>query len=80
MDWMEAEELAVAVLGISEDSDSNAIEQVLCDRFDVSFESFHKIAEALMPFTTPAQAALTGEAFHGFIKDDAFICKQLVTP
>jgi hypothetical protein len=81
MDWMDAEELAVVVLGMDEETaDSNAIEQALYERFDISMEQFHKVAEALMPFTIPAQTLISGEFFKGFAKDGAFICKQRVTP
>ena len=79
MDWMDAEELAVAVLKLDEETaDSDKIEQAIFDKFECSFEQFHKIAEALMPFTIPAKAAISGESFHGFVKDGAFISKQLV--
>ena len=81
MDWMDAEELAVAVLGLDEKTaDSSAIEDALFDKWEISFEQFHKVAEALMPFTIPAKAAISGEAFNGFVKNGAFICKQPVTP
>jgi hypothetical protein len=80
MEWMEAEELAAAVMGLDEETaDSYMIEQVLDDKFGVSLEQFQQIAEALMPFTIPAQAAVSGKNFHGFVKDGAFICKQQVT-
>ena len=81
MHWMEAEELAVAVLGMNEDEDpdSDAIEQAVADKFDISMEQFQKVAEALMPFTIPAKAAISGEVFHGFVKDGAFIARLPVT-
>lgn len=81
MNWMDAEELAVAVLGLDEETaDSDAIEHAVADKFDISMDQFQKVAEALMPFTIPAKAAFSGEAFYGFVKDGAFICKQRVTP
>ena len=80
MHWTEAEELAGAMLGMDDEADSDAIEQALADKFEISFEAFHKIAEALLPFTVPAQAALSGESFHGFVKDGAFIVKAPVVP
>lgn len=80
MDWLEAEELAVAVLGYSEDDelDSDTIEQKVFEKFEVSMEQFQKIAEALMPFTIQARAAISGELFHGFVKNGAFIVKAPV--
>lgn len=81
MHWMDAEELAVAVLGLDEETaDSDTIEQAVADKFEISMEQFQKVAEALMPFTIPAKAAISGEVFCGFVKDGAFICKQPVTP
>lgn len=81
MDWLEAEELAVAVLGYSEDDelDSDTIEQKVFEKFEVSMEQFQKIADALMPFTIPATAAISGEVFHGFVKDGAFISRLPAT-
>lgn len=78
MDWLDAEELACAVLAIPDDADSDEIEQALADKFEISMEQFQRVAEALMPFTIPAQAAISGEAFYGFVKGGAFICKQPV--
>jgi hypothetical protein len=81
MNWMDAEELAVVVLGMDEETaDIDAIEQAVYDKFDISMEQFQKVAEALMPFTIPAQVAISGEYFNGFVEDGAFICKQRVTP
>ena len=80
MHWTEAEELASAMLGMDDEADSDAIEQALSDKFEISFDSFHKLAEALLPFTIPATAALSGEMFHGFVKDGAFIVKAPVRP
>ncbi len=79
MHLMDAEELAVAMLGLDEETaDSDIIEQAITDKFEISMEQFQLVAEALMPFTIPAQAVISGEAFHGFVKDGAFICKQRV--
>lgn len=83
MDWMEAEELAVAVLGYCEDDelDSDTVEQKMFEKFEISMEQFQAVAEALMPLTIPANAAISGEAFNGFVKDGAFIVKApVLTP
>lgn len=82
MDWMDAEELAIVVCGLNEndDPDDSAIEDALYEKFDCSIEQFHKIAEALMPFTIPAKSALTDTVYCGFVKDGMFIAKQPVTP
>ncbi len=78
--WADIEELARVMLDLPEDSGSDTIENTLCDKYEISFETFQQIAEALMPLTIPAKAAISGEAFHGFVKDGAFIVKALVTP
>lgn len=82
MDWMETEELAIVVLGLNEDDDpdSDTIEQAMFDKFAISLEQFQAVAEALMPLTIPAKAAISGEAFIGFVKDGAFIVKAPVVP
>jgi hypothetical protein len=76
MDWMDAEELAAVVLGLGDDYDSDKVEKALWEKFEVSFEQFHQIAEALMPLTIPAVTALGGETCCGFVKDGAFIAKM----
>lgn len=79
MHWLDAEQLSVVVLGMNEETaDSNAIEQAMFDKFEISMEQFQMVAESLMFFTVPAKAAISGELFNGFVKDGAFICKRLV--
>ena len=78
MIWTDAQDLAIAVLGLDDDADFGIVEQALCDRFEISFDAFAELVESLMPFTIPATAALTGESFHGFVKDGAFLCKTPV--
>jgi len=79
MDYMDAEELAAVVLGLElEDTGGGILEQVMYDKLDVTLGQFKAVAEALMPFTVPAAAAISGREFHGFVKDGAFICKQKV--
>lgn len=73
--WHDVEELAAAALGLGDDADSDVIEGGLIDKFDVSFEQFQAVAEALVDFTLPAQAALSGEFFKGFVRDKSFIVK-----
>lgn len=76
MNMYEAEELAIAVLGLCENSESDDIENAIFNRFDVDLSTFTDIAQALIPFTTPAQAAITGKMYQGFVKDNAFIVKK----
>jgi hypothetical protein len=80
MNWVEAEDLAIAVLGLNEDDDpdNDTIEQAMFEKFEISMEQFQQVADALMPFTIPVKAAISGESFHGFVKDGAFIVKAPV--
>lgn len=79
MDVMDTEELAIAVLGLDEETaDSDTIEQAVYGKWDISMEQFQAVADALISFTIPAKAAISGEAFQGFVKDGAFICRKPV--
>ncbi len=81
MQWFEAEELAVAVLGYCDDDelDSATIEDKIFEKLGVEMEQFQKVAEALMPFAVTAEAAISGNVFNGFVKDGSFIVKAPVT-
>ena len=48
------------------------------DKFEISMEQFHKVAEALSAFTVPMQAGISGKMFRGFVKDGYFITKDEV--
>ena len=79
MTWMDAEELAMHVLGLNENAaDDVDFDDLMYDKFEISMEQFHKIAEALSDFTVPMQAGISGKMFRGFVKDDYFITKDEV--
>ena len=79
MTWMDAEELAMHVLGLDENAaDDVDFDDLMYDKFEISMEQFHKIAEALSDFTVPMQAGISGKMFRGFVKDDYFITKDEV--
>ena len=78
MNYMEAEELATLVVGLPEDASDAAIEEALYTKFEVSMEQFHSIAKALIPFTVPAQAGVSGRWFQGFTYNGYFISKKEV--
>ena len=79
MDYMDAEELAMNVLGLSdEQADDADFDDLIYDKFEISMEQFHKIAEALSDFTVPMQAGISGKMFRGFVKDGYFITKDEV--
>lgn len=75
VDVFDVEDLARIVCGLKEDADGDAVEMALFEKFEISFEQFHAVVEALMPYTIPARAAISGESFHGFVTDGAFIIK-----
>lgn len=73
--WRDLDDLAIAALELPEDADSDAIENALLEKLDVSPEQFEAVIEAVIGFTAPARAAISGEAFKGFVNDGAFIIK-----
>ena len=79
MNYMEAEELAMLVVGLDENTVNDAdLDEALYAKFDVSMEQFHSIAKALIPFTVPAQAGVSGRWFQGFTYNGYFISKKEV--
>jgi hypothetical protein len=79
MHHFEATELAARVLGIdpeADDFDEDEVEQMLYDKFEVSMESFQGLAEALLKFTPPVQAAITNTVVQGYIFENCFIAKE----
>ena len=80
MNHLDAEKLAHAVLGLTDEQGEDApdYDALLADKFGVDLETFWSIAEALIPFTIPDRAALSGELFRGFATDWYFIVKRPV--
>lgn len=46
------------------------IEEVLADKFGISFDQLGDIVRALLPLTSPLQSGMTGEYYHVFGKPD----------
>jgi hypothetical protein len=78
LDRDDVEELAREILNLSEEADTDTIEEVMFDEYDISIDSFQSIVERLVEFTIPAQTAITGEWYLGFVKDGDFIVKVKV--
>lgn len=78
MHWIDAQELAGIAVGLNNGDDPMVVEQAVYDRFEVSLEQFQAIAEALLPLTIPARAAISGKSFRGFVKDGVFIVREPV--
>ena len=70
----EAEELAAAVLGLTEEQFETMVdegcedqlEDLLYGKFDVSLDQFERIASALLPFTQPIEQAMSKDYAHCF--------------
>ena len=75
MNSNDIKELAIAVLGLPEDSEYDYIEETLYTQFQCSFDQFESIAEALMLFTIPVKSSIDNRMYQGFVKDNCFIAK-----
>lgn len=62
----DVEELAAHILGLGEDYEYDTIEELLFEKYEVSFESFHKIIETLIPLCEVAKSPITDVIFRGF--------------
>ena len=67
-DRCDVEELAFAVLEMDIESPYHQahFEDALYCKLGVTFDQFHKVVEALIPFTVPAQSPLADEYHQGF--------------
>lgn len=83
MQYFELIELAGTILGLPSDKLSErSITNGLLRKFNVDFDTFCMIAEALSKLTIPQQSKLSGNFFQGFVnlKEQRFIVKQLYFP
>lgn len=72
----DTEELAQALLNTEAEFD--ALEVLLYKKFDVDFDTFHRLIEALIEFTPITQSPLTKARYKGFVKGNYFVCKSEV--
>ena len=75
MDWVDAEELAAVICDLGDEYDSSDVEDALFEKFDLSFEQFHKIADQLIKFTPILKSPLTDEHYHAFVSEGFAIAK-----
>lgn len=74
MRYWEMQELAGAVLGLSEEqteeiiNDDEDFDTPLCEKFGVDFDSFCSVAEALLKLTPVLKSPLSGELDHAFVR------------
>ena len=66
IDWIDAEELAAKICSLGDDYDSDAVEQALFDKYEISFDKFHNLICDLAPMCEVGQSPLTNERFRGF--------------
>ena len=77
--YWEIEELAAAMLGVTEAYENETMEQdidqMFYDEFDTSMEALHKIVEKLAPMATSNASPLTNTMRRGFVQGHCFIVK-----
>ncbi|WP_345861253.1 hypothetical protein [Shewanella algae] len=74
MRYWEVQELAGAALGLTEDQTEDIIngdedfDTPLLEKFNVDFEQFSNVAEALLKLTPVLKSPLSGDLDHAFVK------------
>ena len=74
---VEIEEFAHEILGLKDDFDGD-ISDELEEKFECSFNTFHKIVEAIAPYTMTHVSPLTKRHHKGFVADGHFVLKYEV--
>jgi hypothetical protein len=76
LDYFSFQELAGAVLGLSEEEfdkiieeDDSQLEDLIYEKFECDFNVFQEIAKALLKFTPPVGSELSGVVYNAFVKD-----------
>lgn len=72
----DSEEFAGIICGLPDGADSDAVEQALFDKFEISSENFHKLMQHLVPYCMVAQSPLTQTVYQGFAHDGTWHLKQ----
>ena len=62
----------------AEEMETEDVEQLVFDNFDVSQEQLEKIVEVLAMFTIPVRTPLGGKLTQGFVSEDVFIVKGTI--
>ena len=84
--WMpleEIEELVCIVCGKNEDEiediiNSDGVDDLLYQKYEISFEQYYNIVKDLIDFTPVIQTELTKSFYRGFVNNDRFIVKKQV--
>lgn len=77
MNYWDAQQLAGAALGLTEeafdkiiDEDESQLDDLLFEKFNVDFEQFTEIASALLKLTPLVESAISKELHHAFVRRD----------
>lgn len=77
LDYYEAQEIAEAIFGIqNEDDDTQAVEEKLAEKWGVSLDAFHEIAEALFGMVDFGMSPLTQTPYVGISKGNEWLAKK----
>ncbi|EOK1143088.1 TPA: hypothetical protein ACS3AC_000971 [Klebsiella pneumoniae] len=75
-DYFAYEELLMGMFGISDDDyESTDFDELTYEHFEVSFEQFAGIVDALLPHTPVVNSTMTGKNYHAFLKGNMAIIK-----
>lgn len=68
VDWNEVEEIAKYIVGLPDDVDGYDIDQLLFDKFEITFEQFRNVVQNLLPMIDVGTSELSGNKYIGFSK------------
>lgn len=76
--YWEIEQLVCHLVGIDYKQDYENIEEALYNAYDISFDDFHNLIEALVPMIDISLSTSTDEMYKGFAIDKNLIIKTKV--
>jgi hypothetical protein len=73
----DAEELAAKLCELGDEYDSDAVEQALFDKYEISFDKFHNLICDLAPMCAVGQTVFGGKMSRGFadVESQCFIAR-----
>lgn len=74
-DYFSYEELLMGILNISDELyEATDFDELTMEYFDIGFEQFANVVDALLPLTAVLHSHLSGKNYHAFLKNGiAFI-------
>lgn len=84
--YWDIQQLAAYATGMTEDQYSEFLnndgdfDELLHEKFEIEFEQFSKVAEALLLLTPKVQAGISGDVYHAFVNDGAMVLRTKVEP